>query len=194
MPRPVLIPSLIALALMAGPVAAQEMGGVKLTPEVLAIDDNQAQALSQTLSLVQRAAAASAAAQGQFGGGASSSRPATANTAATNSPNGSASDLQSVNQQSIARLRGDAGFLAGFAMNQPLAASRATPVTTAPDIAAPVVNETFSGPVSIVKGNGNVVQQQVSGSGSGATAQQQIVTTNGGAGLGSSNLAQGQSH
>jgi hypothetical protein len=101
-----------------------------------------------------------------------------------------AADHQAQNQTMISRLRGDAGFLAGFSMGTPLAASRQVPVSTEDggyqDFGGggghhhrhgprPIIinNE---GPLAVTVGNGNVVQQQ-SANGSGPIAQQQVATT-----------------
>jgi hypothetical protein len=92
-----------------------------------------------------------------------------------------AADHQAINQNSITGMRGDPGFLSGFALGTPLAASR-QPV---PDSAeyrrhhaqSPrqvIINN--QGPLAVTVGNGNVVQQQ-SATGSGPIAQQQVATT-----------------
>jgi hypothetical protein len=92
-------------------------------------------------------------------------------------------DHQAKNQDMITRLRGDPGFLSGFQLGTPLAASRQQPVL--PDDGGyrsrrrhgprPIIinNE---GPLAVTVGNGNVVQQQ-SAIGSGPIAQQQVATT-----------------
>jgi hypothetical protein len=118
-----------------------------------------------------------------------------------------AADHQAQNQTMISRLRGDPGFLAGFSMGTPLAASRQVPVSTEDggyqDFGGgggghrhrhggrPIIinNE---GPLAVTVGNGNVVQQQ-SATGSGPIAQQQVATTPGGgsAGGGALNLVTG---
>jgi hypothetical protein len=93
-------------------------------------------------------------------------------------------DHQAINQNSITKMRGDAGFLSGFALGTPLAASR-QPVQPIPDSTeyrhrhaqAPrqvIINN--QGPLAVTVGNGNVVQQQ-SATGSGPIAQQQVATT-----------------
>lgn len=86
----------------------------------------------------------------------------------------------------ITKLRGDAGFLAGFSFVTPLAASRQRVQTFSDDAgfgfrrqhghgSGPIIihNE---GPMAVTVGNGNVVQQK-SSSGPGPIAQQQIATT-----------------
>jgi hypothetical protein len=106
-------------------------------------------------------------------------------------------DHQAINQNSITGMRGDPGFLSGFALGTPLAASR-QPV---PDSAeyrrrhshAPrqvIINN--QGPLAVTVGNGNVVQQQ-SATGSGPIAQQQVATTPsaGPSGGGATNLVTG---
>jgi hypothetical protein len=102
-----------------------------------------------------------------------------------------AADHQAKNQSMISRLRGDAGFLAGFSMGTPLAASRQVPVATDDGYYQDygsgqgggghrhrsktiIINN--QGPLAVTTGNGNVVQQQ-SAIGSGPIAQQQVATT-----------------
>jgi len=105
------------------------------------------------------------------------------------------------NQDMITRLRGDPGFLGGFAFGSPLAASRQ--VATGQDGfgfdggpgrhrhhgGRPIIinNE---GPLAVTVGNGNVVQQQ-SASGPGPIAQQQIANTSGAGQGGALNLVTG---
>jgi hypothetical protein len=109
-------------------------------------------------------------------------------------------DHQAINQNSINGMRGDPGFLSGFALGTPLAASR-QPVQAGADSAeyrrrhaqAPrqvIINN--QGPLAITVGNGNVVQQQ-SATGSGPIAQQQVATTPsaGASGGGATNLVTG---
>jgi hypothetical protein len=102
-----------------------------------------------------------------------------------------AADHQAQNQNTISSLRGDAGFLAGFSMGTPLAASRQVPVATDDGSfqdfgggggghrhrhgSQPVIINN-QGPLAVTVGNGNVVQQQ-SANGSGPIAQQQVATT-----------------
>jgi hypothetical protein len=97
-------------------------------------------------------------------------------------------DHQAQNQAMISRLRGDPGYLAGFAMGTPLAPSRQT-LTASNDGGyndggywarhphGPrqiIINN--HGPLALTTGNGNVVQQQTA-TGSGPIAQQQVATT-----------------
>ena len=112
------------------------------------------------------------------------------------------SDHQAKNQSMITALRGDPGFLSGFSMGTPLAASRQgqgqgqgypndygwhrrhhgeQPI---------VINN--EGPLAITNGNGNVVQLQ-SANGSGPIALQQAATAPGGGngGAGALNLVTG---
>ena len=109
-----------------------------------------------------------------------------------------AADHQAQNQDMISRLRGDPGYLSGFASGTPLAASRQPPVPTDAahrphhqNGARPIIinNE---GPLAVTVGNGNVVQQQ-SATGSGPIAQQQVATTPsaGSSGGGAVNLVSG---
>lgn len=121
-----------------------------------------------------------------------------------------AADHQAQNQAMISRLRGDAGFLAGFSMGTPLAASRQVPVSTEDggyqDFggqwggeggghhhrhgSGPIIINN-QGPLAVTTGNGNVVQQQ-SATGSGPIAQQQVATVPGsGSGGGALNLVTG---
>jgi hypothetical protein len=98
-----------------------------------------------------------------------------------------ASDHQAQNQDMIARLRGDPGFLSGFSFGTPLAPSRQAQVVSNDGgygqrhhhghSGRPVIinNE---GPLAVTVGNGNVVQQQ-SANGSGPIAQQQVATVPG---------------
>lgn len=96
-----------------------------------------------------------------------------------------AADHQAQDQNAITQLRGDAGFLAGFSMGTPQAASRQT--QTLPydggywyrhshgrSQGPTIINN--QGPLALTIGNGNVVQQQ-SATGSGPIAQQQVATT-----------------
>jgi len=96
-----------------------------------------------------------------------------------------AADHQAQNQTMISRLRGDPGYLSGFSLGTPLAASRQ--VQALPNDAGywyrrqhgqgsrtTIINN--EGPLAVTVGNGNVVQQQ-SATGSGPIAQQQVATT-----------------
>jgi hypothetical protein len=98
-------------------------------------------------------------------------------------------DHQAANQAAISSLRGDAGFLAGFSFGTPQATSRQTSQSSAGGYGydyrrrhheqgqgATIINNT--GPLALTVGNGNVVQQQ-GATGSGPTAQQQVVTMGG---------------
>ena len=113
-----------------------------------------------------------------------------------------AADHQAANQNAITQLRGDPGFLSGFSMGTPLAASRQVQSSQAfPDDGGysyrrhhhgngPIIinNE---GPLAVTVGNGNVVQQQ-SAKGSGPIAQQQVATApSGGSAGGALNLVSG---
>jgi hypothetical protein len=110
----------------------------------------------------------------------------------------SPADRQAKNRETIARLRGDPGFLSGFASGAPLAGSRQT-IQAGRDGAGfghrhgsgPIIINN-QGPLAVTVGNGNVVQQQ-SATGSGPVAQQQVATTPGAgsAGGGAVNLVTG---
>lgn len=103
-------------------------------------------------------------------------------------------DRQTQDQNMITALRGDPGYLAGFAFGTPLAASRQPVAAVNSDWyrhhhhhdSSPVVinNE---GPLALTVGNGNVVQQQ-SAIGSGPIAQQQVSTLPGAASGGAVNV------
>jgi hypothetical protein len=114
-----------------------------------------------------------------------------------------APDFLSRHQALIAQVRGDAGFLGGFAFGTPLSASVQRPVPVAPDPGfgvdpgygpdgawsgggGTVVNNinvvkvrnhvgvnNFQAPVSVISGNGNLVEQQ-NAQGSGPIALQQV--------------------
>nr|WP_294501114.1 hypothetical protein [uncultured Rhodopila sp.] len=113
-----------------------------------------------------------------------------------------AADHQAQDQAMITKLRGDPGYLAGFSMGTPLAASR-QPVAALPDDGGyryrrqhghgngPIIINN-AGPLAVTVGNGNVVQQQ-SATGSGPIAQQQVATTpaRGASGGGALNLVSG---
>jgi hypothetical protein len=99
-----------------------------------------------------------------------------------------AADHQAQDQAMISALRGDPGFLAGFSMGAPLAASR-QPVAALPDDGGyryrrqhghgdgPIIINN-GGPLAVTVGNGNLVQQQ-SATGSGPIGQQQVATVPG---------------
>ena len=126
----------------------------------------------------------------------------------------SPTERQSLHQGMISRLRGDAGFLAGFSFGQPLAPSRQ--VQVADDggfgfdggfvdggFALPAARHRHhrsrpiiinnQGPLAVTNGNGNVVQQQTA-IGPGPIAQQQMAGTGPGGALnlvtGSGNIVQ----
>jgi hypothetical protein len=172
--------TVITLAALVAPAMAQEAGGLRLAPGLNGGPVGLARPLPFTRTFVT----------------------------AHDVQNGmTAADHQAQNQTMISRLRGDAGFLAGFSMGTPLAASRQVPVSTEDggyqDFGGgggghrhrhggrPIIinNE---GPLAVTVGNGNVVQQQ-SATGSGPIAQQQVATTPGGgsAGGGALNLVTG---
>jgi hypothetical protein len=107
-----------------------------------------------------------------------------------------AADHQAQNQAMITRVRGDAGFLAGFAFGTPLAASR-QPVQTwdggdgrGHRRRQPIIINN-NGPLAVTVGNDNLVQQQ-SAAGSGPIAQQQVANVGGHAASGGAlNLVSG---
>jgi hypothetical protein len=164
--------TLLALAV---PAAAQEVGGLRIAP-------------------------------GAKGGPVGIARPLpevnTWITAADLQRGMSPTERQSLHQGMISRLRGDPGFLGGFAFGQPVAPSRQVPVA---DDSLGFVDGGFvdggfipgggfasggrrrerpiiinnEGPLAVTTGNGNVVQQQ-SAIGSGPIAQQQLTGTGSG--------------
>jgi hypothetical protein len=164
--------ALIVPLMFAGPVAAQESGGVPLA----AGSNGGPVGLARPLPFT---------------------RPPF--VTARDLQNGlTPTDHQAVNRDAITRLRGDPGFLTGFSQGTPLAASRQPAF---PDDVGesghrshgprPIIinNE---GPLAVTVGNGNVVQQQ-SSNGSGPIAQQQVATTPaaGSGGGGATNLVTG---
>ena len=105
-------------------------------------------------------------------------------------------DRQALNQSMISRVRGDAGYLGGFAFGAARTASRQPVQDWGADAGngrghrrpQPIVINN-NGPLAVTVGNGNLVQQQ-SASGPGPIAQQQVATP-GGAGGGALNLVSG---
>jgi hypothetical protein len=173
-----LLLGLVLAAAAAGSSAAQEAGGVAIAP----------------------------AAAGGLSGLARLPDPVFPGLAAQGLEAGTApADRQAGHQAMIARLRGDPGYLAGFAFGQPLAASRVLPVAAPPfalggpglvgpgglALPQPVVIDNFGGPIAVANGDGNVIQQATAGS--GTVGQQQVATVGGGAppSAGASNLVQG---
>jgi hypothetical protein len=182
--------SLLALLALAEPALAQESGGLRLAPGVNGGPVGLARPLPFT--------------------------PPPFLTAHDMQNGTTAADRQAKNQSMITRLRGDAGFLGGFSMGTPLAASRQPALPVLPDQFAdggfadggfanggtgrghghrhhgsPPVVINNQGPLALTVGNGNVVQQQ-SANGPGPIAQQQIATVPGlGSGGGAVNLVTG---
>ena len=157
--RRLLIPGLLLLA-TALPAAAQESGGLSITPQALAAGGPRG--LARPLPFT-------------FPGITASDLQATPTPA----------ERRLRHQDMIARLRGDGGFLEGFSFGQPRAASRQRPVPAPePDFVPVIIDQRtkvvnrFEAPVAITNGNNNVVQQQ-GASGSGPTAQQQVATVSG---------------
>jgi hypothetical protein len=159
--------AVVALMALSVPAMAQDAGGVRLAPGLNGGPVGLAKPLPFTQTFIT----------------------------ARDVQNGmTAADHQAKNQSMISRLRGDAGFLAGFSMGTPLAASRQVPVATDDGSfqdfggggggggghrhrhgSRPIVINN-QGPLAVTVGNGNVVQQQ-SAIGSGPIAQQQVATT-----------------
>jgi hypothetical protein len=159
--------AVVALMALSVPAMAQDAGGVRLAPGLNGGPVGLAKPLPFTQTFIT----------------------------AHDMQNGmTAADHQAKNQSMISRLRGDAGFLAGFSMGTPLAGSRQVPVATDDGSfqdfggdqggggghrhrhgSRPIVINN-QGPLAVTVGNGNVVQQQ-SANGSGPIAQQQVATT-----------------
>lgn len=144
-PRTVLLPTVAALLLTAGTAAAQVTGGIAFPPGPIP-GAAMAQAFSQTPRL-----------------------PVSVNPTPRGAPPGAMVTNPSVrrstvNQQAITRIRGDAGYLAGFNKGQPLAASRQPPVQPDPGftiIDAPFIVNNFNSALNFAFGDGNVSQQQL---------------------------------
>jgi hypothetical protein len=197
MARISVLSSFTALMLVAAPAFAQEVGGIQLRPEVLNLPDAQQQALNLALSLLQRGQIAQQLLQGRNTASSQGSPvPAPTNPNAVNP----SANLPAVNQQTIASMRGDPGYLAGFSFGQPLAPSRARPVvvpsyvdqsSTYVDQSRTFVLKALNSPVSI--GNGNIVNQQVANSTAinpGGAAIAGSVVNQGNGGSGGASLAQ----
>jgi hypothetical protein len=156
--------AVVALMALSVPAMAQDAGGVRLAPGLNGGPVGLAKPLPYTQTYIT----------------------------AHDMQNGmTAADHQAKNQSMISRLRGDAGYLAGFSMGTPLAASRQVPVAmddgSFQDYGSGqaggghrhrsktiIINN--QGPLAVTTGNGNVVQQQ-SATSSGPIAQQQVATT-----------------
>ncbi|MBP2302105.1 hypothetical protein [Azospirillum picis] len=150
-PRRLLLATGAALLLTAGTAAAQVSGGIGFPSGPI-----PGAAMAQALSQVPRLPVSVAP----------NRRGAPPGAMVTN-PSASRS---SVHQQSITRIRGDAGFLAGFSKGQPLAPSRQAPVPADPAltlIEAPFIVNNFNSALNFAFGDGNLSQQQL-GDGSGA--------------------------
>jgi hypothetical protein len=158
-----LVPTLAALGL-AVPALAQDVGGLQLAPQFARGPSGLARPLLSALPSI---------------------------TAADVQSSISATDRTSRHQQLVARVRGDAGYLGGFAFGQPLSPSVQRPPkgfgdpgladgfyvdgTYYPGGQEPVIINSVHGSVAVAVGNGNVIQQQ-NATGSGPIAQQQVAT------------------
>lgn len=150
-----LLPAL-ALAALATPAMAQDTGGLELSPRVGRGPTGLARPLLNALPSI---------------------------TAADIQSSLKATDRTSVHQGMVARVRGDGGYLEGFAFGQPLAPSVQRPWRGGGYLGEGdgyggegiVVVNKFQAPVAITNGNGNVVQLQTANAG-GPAAQQQVVT------------------
>lgn len=141
--RSFLLPA-AALLLTAGSAAAQDMGGIGFAPGGPSAA-NMAQAFAQPARL-----------------------PVFANSQKRGAPPGAmvtnpAVSRKAMHQQSITKIRGDAGFLAGFNKGQALAVSRQPPVpVVTPNftfIDAPFVVNNFNSALNFAFGDGNVSEQ-----------------------------------
>jgi len=148
MTRMTLLHTLAAVALWSASAAAQSAGGLSVSGPGLG-----------QLPM--------SALQSQGGGVSAGSRLSSpADVRAANPARG----RQATDQQAIARIRGDAGYLAGFQFGQPLAPSRQPPVTPVPDVT--IVNDPFivnndNSTVSLSVGDNNSTSSQ---QGAAATA------------------------
>jgi hypothetical protein len=173
-----IITTVFALLLSTAPALAQEAGGLGISPQFMgqgAIKGLARPLLSANIPFIT----------------------------ARDVQNGmTAADHQTTNQNAITKLRGDAGFLAGFQFGQPLALSRQQPVQDQGfgfdggfhrrhrhDPQPIIINN--EGPLAITNGNGNLVQQQSSTGALGPVAQQQVATTVPGGSGGALNLVTG---
>ena len=161
--RRLLIPALALLAAGAAtlPALAQDSGGLELSPEALAVGGPRGLARPLRITFPSIGAA---------------------DLQATPTP----AERRQRHQALIARTRGDGGFLDGFALGQPRAASRQPPPPPVEPAFVPIfidqrtkVVNRFEAPVAVTVGNNNLVQQQGGGSGSGPTALQQVATVGG---------------
>jgi len=140
-----LLPAVAAIVMTAGTAMAQDAGGIGFAPGQITAS-NMAQAFAQPPRMPVFAT-------GQRRGappGAMVTNPGVSRSA--------------VNQQAIAKVRGDAGFLAGFSQGQPLAGSRQAPVSFPPFMtfvdASTTINNIGSA-VNFAFGDGNVANQHV---------------------------------
>ncbi|PWC42407.1 hypothetical protein [Azospirillum sp. TSO22-1] len=141
--RPFLLPA-AALLLTAGSAAAQDMGGIGFAPGGPSAA-NLAQAFAQPARL-----------------------PVFANPQKRGAPPGAmvtnpAVSRSSMHQQSITKIRGDAGLLAGFDKGQALAPSRQPPppqiVPNFTFIDAPFIVNNVNSALNFTVGDGNVSEQ-----------------------------------
>ena len=161
--RRLLIPALALLAAGAAtlPALAQDSGGLELSPEALAVGGPRGLARPLRITFPSIGAA---------------------DLQATPTP----AERRQRHQALIARTRGDGGFLDGFALGQPRAASRQPPPPPVEPAFVPIfidqrtkVVNRFEAPVAVTVGDNNLVQQQGGASGSGPTALQQVATVGG---------------
>lgn len=134
--RPLLTAAATLVLLSAGGAAAQDAGGIGFPAGVSAA--NMAQAFAQPVRMPVFTAPRRITPPGAMVTNPSVSR-------------------KQVHQQQIAKIRGDAGFLAGFSKGQPLAASRQPPPEFAPAftiIEAPFIFNNINGTLDLGVGNG----------------------------------------
>jgi len=145
MRRTSLLHGVALLLLSAGPVLAQDTGGIGFPASGIA-SANLAQAFAQP---ARQPVYASATRRGAPPG------------AMVTNPGKSRKELH---QQMIAKVRGDAGFLAGFQQGQPLAASRNPPPLAQPSLTfidAPFIVNNINSALNIAFGEGNSTGQDV---------------------------------
>lgn len=170
MRRTSLLHGVALLLLSAGPVLAQEAGGIGFPASGIA-SANLAQAFAQP---ARQPVYASATRRGAPPG------------AMVTNPGKSRKELH---QQMIAKVRGDAGFLAGFQQGQPLAASRNPPPLAQPSLTfidAPFIVNNVNSALNIAFGEGNSTGQDVATNNGGA-----VLAGEGAGGEGSGGVAVG---
>ena len=146
MPSPRIILLSTALLLTAGTAAAQVSGGIAFPPGPI-----PGAAMAQAFAQVPRLPVSVDPTRRGAPPGAMVTNPSVSRS--------------TMHQQSITRIRGDAGYLAGFSKGQPLAASRQPPVQPVDPsftfIDAPFIVNNFNSALNFAFGDGNISQQQL---------------------------------